>query len=230
MFILFRGLRERDKFTQLITLPHNVDQCNKIITKITIPVPTFNEWVRLSKEKMVLFPLEEKNKFQLDPDELIRTIKKTKSEFTAINNPNNPTGNTMGRKEIEKILKTGTITIIDEAFIDFCKEYSVEDLVPKYKNLIVVKSLTKSMGLGGLRMGYLLTTNQKIKDKVRECLPIWNINSVAERFIELFIDFKRDYENSIKKTLIDKEYLFKKLKEIFPMVILFRYMIRRIIL
>ena len=187
---------------------------NEITTKITVPVPTFNEYVQLPKERINLFPLKEENKFKLNPDELIKVIKKTKSDFTVINNPNNPTGNITTRPEIEKILKTGVITIIDEAFIDFCKKYSVEDLVPKYKNLIVLKSLTKVMGAGGLRVGYLLTTNEKIKNEVKKRLPIWNINSISERFIELFVDFKKDYEESIKKTIKDRYYLFGKLKEI----------------
>ncbi|OGD85607.1 hypothetical protein A2164_00755, partial [Candidatus Curtissbacteria bacterium RBG_13_35_7] len=187
---------------------------NRLITKIVIPIPTFNEYVRLPKEKIILFPLKEKNNFQLDSGELIETIRKTKSEYTVINNPNNPTGNVTTKKEIKKILKTGIITIIDEAFIDFCKEYSVEDLVPKYKNLVIIKSLTKGMGLGGLRIGYLLTTNGKIKDEIRKYLPIWNINSLAERFIELFPDFKKDYDDSIQRIIKNRNSLFKKLKEI----------------
>jgi histidinol-phosphate/aromatic aminotransferase/cobyric acid decarboxylase-like protein len=187
---------------------------NNIINKITVPIPTFNEYLQLPKEKIIPLFLKEEEKFQLNSDDLIKVIRKTKSDYTVINNPNNPTGNVTARADIEKILRTGTITIVDEAFIDFCKEYSVEYLVPRYKNLIVIKSLTKSMGLGGLRIGYLLTTNKKIKDKVKKYLPIWNINSIAEKFIELFVDFKEDYDNSIKKTIKERNHLFKKLKEI----------------
>lgn len=187
---------------------------DKIITKITIPIPTFNEYVQLPEEKMNLLILKEESRFELEPDELIRTIKKTKSDFTVICNPNNPTGNVISRSEIEKILKTGVITIVDEAFIDLCEEYSAQDLVEHYENLIILKGLSKTLGVAGIRIGYLLTTNKKIKDKVKEYLPIWNINSIAERFIELFPEFKEDYRNSIKKTTQDREYLFQKLREI----------------
>jgi threonine-phosphate decarboxylase len=187
---------------------------NKILTKITVPIPTFNEWTQLPAEKINLFPLKEENGFNLNIEGLISAIEESKSEFLVINNPNNPTGNVMSKKEIEKILKTGVITIIDEAFVDFCKEYSAEDLVPKYNNLIIVKSLTKSMGLGGLRLGYLLTTNEKIKKEVKKYLPIWNINSIAERFIELFPDFRKDYDISIEKTKKERDCLFKELEKI----------------
>lgn len=187
---------------------------NNTITKIVIPIPTFNEYVQLPKGKMVPFYLSEERGFQLDVDDLIKVIRETKSDYVVINNPNNPTGNIIERREIEKILKTGVMTIIDEAFIDFCKEYSVEDLTSKYKNLIIIKSLTKSMGVGGLRIGYLLTSNKSVKDKIREYLPIWNISSIAERFIELLPDFKSEYENSIARTIRDRDHLFKKIKEI----------------
>lgn len=187
---------------------------NRLITKVVIPIPTFNEYVQLPKDKLILFPLKESNNFQLDEEELIKVIRKTKSGYVVINNPNNPTGNITTREQIKKILKTETITVIDESFIDFSKEYSVEDLVPKYKNLVIIKSLTKSMGLGGLRVGYLLTINKKIKEKTKEYLPIWNINSLAERFIELLPDFKKEYDDSIKKTIQARDNLFQKLKEI----------------
>lgn len=187
---------------------------NKLITKIIIPIPIFNEYTQLPPKKKIPFFLKETDNFQMDTDQLVKMIRKTRAGFVVINNPNNPTGNMVERKDIEKILKTGIMAIVDEAFVDFCKEYSVEDLVPRYKNLVIIKSLTKTMGLGGLRIGYLLTINEKIKDKVRKYLPIWNINSLAERFIELFPNFKKDYENSIEKTIKNRNSLFKKLKEI----------------
>ncbi len=187
---------------------------NSIITKITIPIPTFNEYTVLPKNKMHLFPMSERDHFQLDIEALIRAIKKSKSEYTVINNPNNPVGNLTNKKDIEKILRTGTIAIIDEAFIDYAPHYSVEDLVPKYQNLIVIKSLTKSFGVAGLRIGYLLTTNEYIKKMVRAALPIWNVNSLAERFIELFPKFKKEYQQAIQKTIREREFLFHALQNI----------------
>jgi len=187
---------------------------NGMIAKITVPIPTFNEYLALPKQKIRLFPMSEKEHFKLDAEALIRAIKKSKSEYTVINNPNNPTGNLTSRKDIEKILQTGTKTIVDEAFIDYAPEASVENLIAQYPNLIVIKSLTKTMGAAGLRLGYLLTANREIKKAVSAALPIWNINSLAEKFIELFPIFKKEYKQAIEKTIREREFLFRALQKI----------------
>lgn len=187
---------------------------NQIITKITLPIPTFNEYTQLPPEKINYFLLDEKNKFKLDIDKLIKEVRKSKSDFVVINNPNNPVGNIVPRRDIIKLLKTGVKVIVDEAFIDFSIEDSIEDLVEEYENLIIVKTVTKTMGLAGLRLGYILTTNKEINGKIKKTLPIWNVNSVAERFIELFLEYKKEYWESIEQTKKQREELFKKLKEI----------------
>jgi histidinol-phosphate/aromatic aminotransferase/cobyric acid decarboxylase-like protein len=163
---------------------------------------------------MNLFFLEGKDDFRTNVDELIKSVKKSGSDFLIINNPNNPVGNTLERGDIKKLLETEVFVVVDEAFIDFCREKSVEDLIEKYDNLIVINSCSKSMGFPGLRLGYLLTKNKKIKEKIKKILPIWNINSLTEVFIEIFPEFKSDYEVSIKKILAERKHLFKKLKEL----------------
>ncbi len=187
---------------------------NSLVTKITIPIPCFNEFVQLPEEKMHIIETKAENSFQPKADELIEQIKQSNSQWTVINNPGNPSGGLMAREEIEKILQTGVITIVDEAYIDFSPGYSVEDLVLKYNNLVIVKSLTKAAGAAGLRVAYLLTTNQEIKEGVKKYLPIWNINAIAECFIELFPKHQAVFRESIKKTIEDRDYLFEKLKEI----------------
>jgi len=188
---------------------------NRIMTKVTIPIPTFNEYVQLSSEKMNIYVMEEKNNFQFDADKLIEEVKRSKSEYTVLVNPNNPIGNIISRDDIEKILDTGVNTILDESFIDYARSgSSCEDLTTKYENLIIIKSMTKTHGIAGIRLGYMLTSNEDIRTKVKDQLPIWNINSIAECFIEIFPRYKNDYEESIRKVKEDREYLFKGLKKV----------------
>lgn len=187
---------------------------NQMINKITVPIPTFNEYVDLPEEKINLFLSDEKNKFQLNIDKLIEEIKKSESDFVVICNPNNPVGNVVQREDMIKLLKTGVNVIVDEAFIDFSVEDSVEDLIERYNNLIIVKTVTKTMGLAGLRLGYVLTTNKEIKEKLLKILPIWNVNSIAEYFAEHFLEYEKEYWDSVEKTKKLREELFLKLKEI----------------
>jgi len=192
-----------------------------MVNKITIPVPTFNEYEnQLPKEKINYYQLKEDNDFCIDKSEFIKSIRNSKSNFAVIINPNNPISTITRKEDIEYIIKSlRTIDgiIVDESFIDFTMDrdkFSVQPLIKKYKNLIVLRSLSKEFGIPGLRIGYIVTTNERVKSKIKEHLPIWNINSVAERFIELFIKYREGYIESIKKISEDRRYLYTGLKSI----------------
>jgi histidinol-phosphate/aromatic aminotransferase/cobyric acid decarboxylase-like protein len=87
-------------------------------------------------------------------------------------------------------------------------------LVNAYPNLILLRSLSKEFGIPGLRVGYLVSSNKDIKNKVGEYLPIWNINSLAEKFIELLPKYQKEYQKSIQKIINDKKIFCKYLKNI----------------
>lgn len=189
------------------------------IKKVTIPVPSFNEYEDLDKNQINYFILPQDD-FKIDVDEFIESTTNSGSNFAVIVNPNNPTSVAMKKDDIVKILENLRHLdgiIVDESFIDFTgnrKEYSVQPLVNEFNNLIVLRSLSKEFGIPGLRLGYIVTSNKEIKKKVKRYLPIWNINSIAERFLELFPRYQREYEESIKKIINDRETFFAKLKDI----------------
>lgn len=186
-----------------------------VVTRATVPLPTYNEFVRVPDKQIHQYLLDEKNKFVLDADKLIAEIKQSSSEFAIIVNPNNPVGNLTSLADIKKILKTSVTLIIDEAFMAFAgAKYSAEQLVPKYKNLVIVTSCTKSIGIAGLRLGYLLTSNELIKEKIRYHIPIWNINSLTEYLIEIFPKYKKDHAKSIAQSAGDTKWFFNNLKKI----------------
>ncbi|MBN2016598.1 MAG: aminotransferase class I/II-fold pyridoxal phosphate-dependent enzyme [Candidatus Cloacimonetes bacterium] len=191
-----------------------------LINKITIPVPSFNEYENLENEKINYLNLKEEDDFLLDEDEFIDSAIKSKSNFALIINPNNPTSTVTRKEQIIKILKELNHLdgiIIDESFIDFAgdrEKYSVQPFINNYPNLIILRSLSKEFGIPGLRLGYLLTANQSIKRKVKKELPIWNINSMAERFLELFPRYQKHYNRSIEKIIEDRDQLISLLKDV----------------
>lgn len=188
---------------------------NGMLEDVVIPIPCFNEYTQISHEKVKYFYARERDDFLIDVDELFQFVKRNNCRYLIINNPNNPTGQLISRMDIMRFLDIGIQVIIDEAFIDWSgMEYSCEDLIQQYDNLIIVKSLTKVTGSGGLRLGYLLTTNNEVKQYVRKNIPIWNINSIAERYLELMNENRNAFLNSIKRVLADKEVLFHELKQI----------------
>jgi histidinol-phosphate/aromatic aminotransferase/cobyric acid decarboxylase-like protein/GTP:adenosylcobinamide-phosphate guanylyltransferase len=191
-----------------------------LIKKITIPVPTFNEYEDMNKKRINYYVLNEREGFSLDADEFIKSVNDSDSNFAVVINPNNPTSALTERQEIVKILKNLKHLdgiIVDESFIDFTGDregYSVQPLVNKYSNLIVLRSLSKEFGVPGLRIGYLVSSNKNIKKKIKKHLPIWNINSVAERFIELFPKYAEEYRQSIGRIIAERDSFYKKLKDI----------------
>jgi len=190
-----------------------------IIKNVTIPVPTFNEYEDLSEERINRFPLEEEDDFILDSEEFVKSAKKSGSNFAVIINPNNPTSSITKKSELEYImdnLRHLDGIIVDESFLDFAGDrnvYSVQSLIDEYPNLIVLRSLSKEFGVPGLRIGYILTSNFDINSKIRFNLPIWNINSIAERFIELLPRYREDYEQSLVKITSDREKFYSGLKK-----------------
>ncbi|MFW6173940.1 MAG: pyridoxal phosphate-dependent aminotransferase, partial [Elusimicrobiota bacterium] len=192
----------------------------QFIKKITIPVPSFNEYEDLDASQINYLDLNEKDNFILDADRFIESANKSNSNFAVVINPNNPTSTVTKREDIIKILenlKHLEGIIVDESFIDFTGErenYSLQSYTSQFSNLVVLRSLSKEFGVPGLRLGYIVSSNEQIKKKIKRYLPIWNINSIAERFIELFPRYQREYNQSIKQIIEDNENFRRDLASI----------------
>lgn len=192
----------------------------QFVKRMTIPVPTFNEYEDLRSEQKHYFVLREEDEFGIDPDRYIDAVNKSNSNFALLINPNNPTGTICTKDNIIKIienLKSLDGIIVDESFINFSsnkKENSVQSLIYEYPNLIIIHSIGKEFGVLGLRLGYMLTSNQLILEKVRHCLPVWNINSVAEKYLELFPYYRNVFEESINNIVEDRNILYTELNKI----------------
>ena len=187
----------------------------RLVSPVMVPVPTFNEYLEMPAERIEVFPLPEEKRFRLDAGSFLEAVRRSGSASAVICNPNNPVGDLVSREDIAFLLEGGVRLIVDEAFIDWSGPgHSCEDMVLKYDNLAVVKSLTKVAGIPGLRLGYMLTSNRPLREAVRRALPIWNINAVTERFIELFPRHAGDFEESLRKGREDRRYMMERLREV----------------
>jgi len=188
-----------------------------LIRKVTIPVPTFNEYEDVEEKQRNYFMLEESEDFKLDPTAFSDEVKLSGSNFAILINPNNPTGTLYSKTDVTKVIeKLPSLDgiIIDESFIGFSgnrEKHSVQSLVNKYPNLAVIHSIGKEYGVLGLRLGYMVTSNEKILKVMKRHLPIWNINSIAEKFIEIFPKYSRNFEESLKNVVSERTWLNKQL-------------------
>ncbi|VVB53770.1 (5-formylfuran-3-yl)methyl phosphate transaminase [uncultured archaeon] len=100
-----------------------------------------------------------------------------KANIIFVATPNNPTGGVVSQKDLVSILKLGKITVVDEAYFEFCGE-TIVPLIKKHPNLIVLRTLSKAFGLAGLRIGYAVS-NPEIIACLMAAKPPFNINYLA---------------------------------------------------
>ncbi len=105
------------------------------------------------------------------------------------------------------------------SFIDFAqkdKRYTLlsDELLEQYPNLLVIKSISKSYGVPGLRLGVLATSDKTLLAEIRRYMPIWNINSFAEYFLQIFSLYADSYEASCDEIAIQRVKLEQKLSEV----------------
>ena len=186
--------------------------------RMIIPVPTFNEYEETApEEKLVRFALEAPT-FQVDVDAFTEEAARSEATIAIVVTPNNPTSIAVPKADLcrlaEKLGEQGCILLVDESFIDFCAEpeaITMSNELDTYPNLVILKSLSKSYGIGGLRLGYLLTANSEFAEAVRADIPIWNINGFAESFLRLAPRYRREFVKSCLLVREDRDDLYQRL-------------------
>lgn len=186
--------------------------------KIGIPVPTFHEYIARSDSERIEFLRTDNRDFSYTDKDLTEFSKKI--DALVVVNPDNPTGNFIAFdkmiKLIEKMNSEGKTIVIDESFVDFAdsdlKHTLIKpEILEKYKNLIVVKSIGKSYGVPGCRLGVLASANSELIEKVQKAMPVWNISSFGEFFLQIFHKYKKEYLRSIEMIIAQREKLFNEL-------------------
>ena len=187
--------------------------------KVLIPAPTFSEYEEASlsvNSNIEYYYLKEENDWSIDKD--ILSFINEDIDIVFICNPNNPTG-VITKKDIllsiiEKAKETKTIVAIDESFLDFIKssdKYSLVSLLKDYDNIFIIKSLTKLFAIPGIRIGYGISNNMDIINKIQSISVPWNINILAEVAAINSLNDKEYISKSTAYIEEEKKYLFKEL-------------------
>tara|TARA_B100000965_G_scaffold405010_1_gene437519 strand:- start:1983 stop:3065 length:1083 start_codon:yes stop_codon:yes gene_type:complete len=144
---------------------------------------------------------------------------KPKTNVLWITNPHNPTGQLWSRSSLESLLTNYKLIICDEAFISIVpggENQSIIDLTKHFKNLIVIRSLTKSLGVAGLRIGYAITNSDRLS-KWSEIRDPWPVNTLAVNVTNMIINNPKMHKKRLKKIhgWVEKEgkWLHKNLSD-----------------
>ena len=188
--------------------------------KVAIPFPTFNEYPeRFTQAEVVPVPTDEET-FAYSADDILQTVKKTNAKTVLLINPDNPTGNFLKKEDVlhlcEELKKDGVTLIFDESFIDFADKeirYTLldEEILTSYPNLIVVKSISKSYGIPGVRLGVLAASDKTYIERIRKTNAIWNINSFGEYFLQIYDKYNKTYAAACDSIAEERARFTKKL-------------------
>lgn len=189
--------------------------CTAFLSKkrVLIPTPTFSEYESASKLADCKFTFFKTMNLSEDVDSFISHIPKNGCVFVC--NPNNPTGTILSKTQLRKIISAAknrsSFVFVDECFIELVPEsnQSIIKLVKKYDNLFVLRSLTKSYGLAGIRIGYGVGSKSVI-DVLKKIKIPWSVNALAQEAGILALKNKSHLTKS--NSIIKKESNFLKNK------------------
>jgi len=151
--------------------------------------------------------------FQLNADKaLVEASKHTKIIFVC--SPNNPSGNTIKRPEILKLIQNFEgIVVVDEAYIDFAEEESFSTLLSQYKNLVVMQTFSKAYGLAGVRLG-MCFANTEIVEYLNKIKPPYNVNTLTQKHALERLNSVGEVSKEIQTILTERKKLSVQLKNI----------------
>ena len=138
-------------------------------------------------------------------------------------NPDNPSGNMIGKDDVLRLADwcgaRGIRLIVDESFVDFSETWESSSLLNNetllaHKNMVVVKSISKSYGVPGLRLGIVASADTQVITSVKRDVAIWNINSFAEFYMQIFNKYEKDYRLACAQFQTERERFHKMLAQI----------------
>lgn len=174
--------------------------------KVGMIYPSFEEYPHRKAEADIVPFYASGRDYRYTADELMAFFGDKDIEMLVLINPDNPSGNYIEKKDVLRIAdwakEKGILFVVDESFVDFAKtaESSTlleRDLLKAYPNLIVVKSISKSFGVPGLRLGVLASGDTARIAAMKKDVAIWNINSFAEFYLQIFEKYKSNYESAL---------------------------------
>ncbi|MBR6035490.1 MAG: aminotransferase class I/II-fold pyridoxal phosphate-dependent enzyme [Bacteroidaceae bacterium] len=191
--------------------------------KVGVVYPTFEEYPnRLQKEEIVSF-YPDNPELKYDEYNLMTFFADKGIKHLLLINPDNPSGNFIPMEGLKRLLKwtkeQNIQLIVDESFVDFSDNFEQNtllqnDTLSENPHLVVMKSISKSYGVPGLRLGVLASADVGLIQWIRKDISIWNINSFAEFYMQIFGKYENEYKKACRQFIAERQRFEKLLKEI----------------
>ena len=185
--------------------------------------PTFEEYPnRRDKDNLVTF-IPENADYRYTAQDLMDFFGTHHADNLLLINPDNPSGNFIPREDLLHLAtwcqQQGTRLIVDESFVDFSIGYEHntllhDDILETYPQLVVMKSISKSYGVPGIRLGILCSADTALIAEMKKMVSIWNINSFAEYFMQIYSKYENDYHRACERFIAERQDFERQLREI----------------
>lgn len=177
--------------------------------------PTFEEYPNRCSQKPVVFQADNPD-FSYTADDLIEFFGRSEKGKTAdgervkalvVINPDNPSGNFIPKDDALRLAdwaeEMGITLVLDESFIDFAdgldNSLLSQEILDCHPHLFIMKSISKSYGVAGLRLGILASSDTAAIASFKKDVSIWNINSFAEFYLQIEEKYRKDYAAALEK-------------------------------
>ncbi len=193
----------------------------QMLGKVGVVRPTFEEYPnRMMPEQVVVFEAKAPS-FSYTADDLMTYFADKNIGSLVLINPDNPSGNYISYADCLRLADwcqaRDIMLIMDESFIDFSTEHPTflnNSILEKYDHLVVIKSISKSFGVPGLRLGILASSNAALMTNLRRAVSIWNINSFAEFFLQILGKYEKSYQEAMNTFRRERARMMAALAEV----------------
>ena len=185
--------------------------------------PTFEEYPnRYDQKSHVTFVLQNED-YRYTADDVMNFFADKSIQTLMLINPDNPSGNFIPKVDVLRLAQwceeRGIRLVVDESFVDFSTDYANNSLLSNqiletYPHMAVMKSISKSFGVPGLRLGILASADKELIDKIKKEVSIWNLNSFAEFFMQIYNKHEKDYFRACEKFVAERDDFEQQLRTI----------------
>lgn len=185
--------------------------------------PTFEEYPnRYDKDRQVTF-VPQNEDYRYTADDLMAFFADKDIEMLMVINPDNPSGNFIPKADVLRLAawceQRNIRLVVDESFVDFSEDYATnsllsDEILETYPHMAVMKSISKSFGVPGLRLGILASADKELIARMKKAVSIWNLNSFAEFFMQIYNKHEKDYQKACEKFIAERADFERNLRTV----------------
>ena len=185
--------------------------------------PTFEEYPNRFDKSLQVTYTPQNDDYRYTADDLMHYFGDKDIKTLMLINPDNPSGNFIPKADVLRLAKwcedRNIRLVVDESFVDFSVDYKTnsllsDEILEAYPHMAVMKSISKSFGVPGLRLGILVSANKELIAHIKKEVSIWNLNSFAEFFMQIYNKHEKDYLKACDKFVAERADFERQLKTI----------------